>query len=199
MYSALKKHCKKRTLRGFSLGEVLLAAFVLTVGVLTLTALMTSSLRQSLESQNAIIAVELAQEGVELVRNVRDNDFAAGNDGFSNFSNPDKHCHVDYNDPAADLGSNCKPARGDESQYYLQYVGGFYGHFNATKERFSRYIYINYTSGSDPNAVVRSFVYWGGGASGMFVLADVLGNGDTTKCTVAKKCVFTEITLTSWR
>ncbi|MDP3957108.1 MAG: hypothetical protein Q8Q10_01215, partial [bacterium] len=125
--------------------------------------------------------------------------FAAGNDGFTEFSNADKHCHFDYDDTAVSLSDNCDPNQGADSQYYLQYVGGLYGHFNAAQERFSRYIYINYTGGSDPNAVVRSFVYWGGGASGMFELADVLGNGDTTKCTVAKKCVFTEITLTSWR
>ena len=106
---------------------------------------------------------------------------------------------MDYNDAVSDLGGNCDSNRGAASQYYLQYVGGLYGHFSAAPGRFSRYIYIDYADGDDPNAVVRSFVYWGGGASGMFELADVLGNGNTANCTVAKKCVFTEVTLTSWR
>ncbi|MDP3957109.1 MAG: hypothetical protein Q8Q10_01220 [bacterium] len=192
MYSALQKHCKKRVFRGFSLGEVLLAAFVLTVGVLALIALMTSSLKQTLESQNAIIATELAQEGIELVRNVRDNDFAAGNDGFTEFSNADKHCHFDYDDTAVSLSDNCDPNQGAASAYYLQYSGGLYEHSNINKERFSREIYIGYSlTGGSKSALVRSFVYWGSFRP--------LNNGNSTGCTVLNKCVFTEVTLTNWK
>ncbi|OGI21711.1 MAG: hypothetical protein A3J06_00305 [Candidatus Moranbacteria bacterium RIFCSPLOWO2_02_FULL_48_19] len=189
MYSTLHKHFKKKTLRGFSLGEVLLAVFVLTVGVLSLTALMASSLRQSLESQNAVIAVELAQEGVELVRNVRDNDFAAGNDGFTAFDPGRKHCRADYNDPAVSL--DCDAPQGTASRYYLQYSGGLYAHTSTAVSRFYRYIFIDYNNGQK-TALVRSFVYWGGTTA-------LPTNGNSSSCTALNKCVFTEVTLTNWK
>ena len=93
-----RKFFKTETPAGFSLGEVLLAGFVLTVGLLSISALMAKSLKNSFENRDSIIAVELAQEGVELVRNVRDNSFIADADGFAKFSG-NKHCRIDYNDP----------------------------------------------------------------------------------------------------
>lgn len=193
MTPAFQKKFSKWTLRGFSLGEVLLAAFVLTAGLLSVTALISSSLRQSMESRDTIIAVELAQEGIELVRNVRDNDLALGADGFTEFSNSDKHCHFDYNDPAINLSANCTASQGTLSTYYLQYSGGFYAHISTAPSRFSREIFIEKTNAPNISALVRSFVYWDP------VNFRPVNIGDSTGCTVANKCVFTEVKLTAWK
>lgn len=187
-----------KTLRGFSIGESLLSAFVLTVGLTAIVALVATSLKNAFETRDTVIAVGLAQEGVELVRNVRDNDFAADNDGFTHFSGSnDRHCRIDY---TADTGSNldCNASAGSLSRYTLEYTNGFYKHGSGSS-RFARYIYIDYDNNSPKTALVRSFVYWGGGGSGMFRVSDAGNNGDTTKCTAVKKCVFTEINLTSWK
>lgn len=175
-------------LRGFSLGEVLLAAFVLTSGLLSVIALMASSLRHSMESRDTIIAVELAQEGIESVRNVRDNDLTAGNDGFTAFNPGRKHCRADYNDPINAL--DCNPAQGGVARYNLQ-SNTFYQHNDTGAERFSRYIFVDYNPGQD-QALVRSFVFWGGAT-----LPPASGN--PSSCTVSNRCVFTEVTLTSWK
>jgi Tfp pilus assembly protein PilV len=200
MYLALQKHFQTKSKRGFSLGEVLLAGFVLTTGLLSISALMVKSLQNSFENRDTIIAVELAQEGVELVRNVRDNDLAAGNDGFTAFSNLDKHCRINYNDSSSSL--DCNSSQGSASRYTLQYSVGFYQHNNTSAERFSRYIYINkVTSGSEINALVRSFVYWGDSLwtpGGMGAVGG-RGTGYSGNCTIAKKCVFTEVNLTNWK
>src|SRR3990172_3491439 len=94
MFYLSHKHYK-----AFSLGEVILAGFVLTVGLLSISALITKSLQNSFENRDAIVAILLAQEGVELVRNVRDNNLAAGGTGFVAFdSSGNKHCRIGYND-----------------------------------------------------------------------------------------------------
>lgn len=190
MHPTLQKISQKRTpiLKGFSLGEVLLASFVLTVGLLSITALMASSLRNSLETRDAIIAAELAQEGIELVRNVRDNDLASGGDGFTAFNPGQKHCRRDHNDSLASL--DCNGSWGSVSRYYLQYTGGLYAHTSTALTRFSRYIYVDYNPGQDESRII-SFVYWGA------TLPPT--NGTTAICTVANKCVFTEVALTAWK
>lgn len=198
MYLALRKNFQTKSRRGFSLGEVLLAGFVLTTGLLATSALMVKSLKNSFETRDTIIAVELAQEGVELVRNVRDNNLAAGGTGFAAFGN-DKHCRIDYDDTVTSM-LDCTTSQGSAPRYTLQYSGGFYQHNNTSAERFFRYIYINNAgSGSEIKYLVRSFVYWGGGASGTFKLVDAGVNGNTVNCIVAKKCVYTEVNLTNWK
>jgi type IV pilus modification protein PilV len=67
----MKKTIKKR--KGFSLVEVLFALMVLSVGISAISVLMTSNIKNSIDAKNQIIAANLAQEGVELVRNLKDN------------------------------------------------------------------------------------------------------------------------------
>jgi len=182
-----------RTSRGFSIPEVLLSLLVLSIGIMTIVSILSKSLVYSYDTRDTIVATELAQEGVELVRNVRDNDFASGGDGFDNptvFDNAQKHCRIDWNDP--DDALDCNANQGAASRYYLQYSGGLYAHVNVTIERYSRYVYIDYTNNAQgERALVRSFVYWGS-----FMPPNT---GDSANCTPANKCVFTETFLTSWK
>ncbi len=207
MRFTLQKKYQQKTpiLKGFSIGEVLLAAFVLTSGLLATSALMSTSLHNSFETRDAIIATQLSQEGVELVRNVRDNDFAKGRDGFTGFNAGHKHCRIEYNDPLPPpppppTDMDCRGSLGSTSRYTLHYnVSGFYEHTGSSTERFSRYIYRDY-SNSDKTATIRSFVYWGNVTDpDMFALSDVGTTGITVDCVIAKKCVYTEVTLTSWK
>ncbi len=176
--------------KGFSTAEVILAMFVLATGLVAMMSLISKSLNYSLESREVIIATQLAQEGAELVRNVRDNDFADGNSGFSGWSDSEKHCIRDYNDTLAGLA--CDPNVGSATRYYLQYRNGFYEHFSSgISEKFSRYIYVNYDITRN-DALVRSFVYWNG-------TTFLPPNGDPAGCNATNYCVFTELYLTSWK
>lgn len=183
--------------KGFSIGEVILSSFVLTVGLVSVATLTATSYRQSLESRDMIIATGLAQEGVELVRNVRDNNLAAGGTGFVGFSNPNKHCRVDYNDAfsypnatTVNPSLNCSAASGAVSRYTLRYDGRYYIHADTGAERFSRHIYVDY-NGTD-TAVVRSFAY-------VTAAYTPPANGNASGCTAASKCAYTEVTLTNWK
>lgn len=172
---------------GFSLPEVLISSFVMTIGLVVIVNTIARSLNYSIENRDAIIATELAQEGIELVRNVRDNDFADGSNGFSSpaFSSGE-HCRIDYSS-----NLDCQLSLGTSSRYALGYTNGFYKHDGGTG-RFSRYIYINSSGlGDDARATVRSFVYWKGFTPPL--------SGNPVNCTGTNKCVYTETFLTSWK
>jgi len=185
------------TLKAFSMLELLLSVFGMSVGLMTIVAVMSGSLRHSYDTRDAIIASGLAQEGVELVRNARDNNFdpiATSGNGFNRFTNKN-HCKIDVN---VNVSQNLQCGNGEDrpsnnpSRYYLQYTAGVYQHANSTKERFSRYINIE-KNGNNANerATVRSFVYWGAVPGGLHSNAD--------NCTLEQKCVFAESFLTAWK
>ncbi len=62
--------------KGFSLVEVLISLFVLTAGITAISMLMTNTIKISVLAKNQVIAAGLVQEGIELVRNLKDNNAA---------------------------------------------------------------------------------------------------------------------------
>lgn len=178
--------------------EVLLSVFVLSVGLMTIVAVISGSLRYSYETRDQIIATGLAQEGIELVRNVRDNNFApivAGGDGFASFSN-NEHCRI-----SVTTNLSCNNSREAVNKYYLQYVGGVYTDNDDTEGRFSRFIYIDYSAGGgDKRALVRSFVVWGDHTTQAGNGANrIPNNGHPASCQASPTCVYTETFLTAWK
>lgn len=178
--------------KGFTIGEVVLSSFVMTLGIVSVLGLITFSFQSSVESQNLIVASELAQEGVELVRNIRDNalvdKIATGSptDVFSVGNWPagvNSRCIIDYNDVALSCG---------DPNPQLVLTGGFYGH-SAGAGRFYRLLKIDHTGGSD-TARVKSFVTWQNPESNLNGVG-----GDTAWCTIANKCTYTEVFLTEWK
>lgn len=179
-----------------------MSAFVLTVGLTATTALISSSLRYSFDNRDAVIATQLAQEGVELMRNVRDQNFAIqadggnGGDGFQGFSEGQKNCRVDAN------GMTCFSSQGGPSsqRYYLSAPTnpGAGGRFTDTGSvtRFARYVYVEYNN-TDKTARVVSYVFWDW-TNGASMPSFVPSNGTVDNCTLANKCVFSEVFLTKW-
>ncbi len=182
---------QKTTLKAFSIPEVLLSMFVLSIGLVTIVAVMAGSLRHSYDTSELIVATGLAQEGVELIRNARDSGFTLGSGrGFDYFSDTNKYCRAQYNSSQT-ANINCAATPDPASRYYLQYNGAMYYHFNATKERYSRFIYVDYDA-TNKTALVRSFVYWD--------TADIRpADGDPATCNASSSCVYTEIFLTAWK
>ncbi|MEK7452622.1 MAG: prepilin-type N-terminal cleavage/methylation domain-containing protein [Patescibacteria group bacterium] len=65
--------------RGFTIVESLVAITILTVGVSASIGAIMSSIQLVSKTENRTIAVGLAQEGVEIVRNMRDLNWIDGN------------------------------------------------------------------------------------------------------------------------
>lgn len=69
---------KKQT--GFSILEIVVAIFIITMGMVGVLSLITQNIQVQYINKNNLIASQLAQEGLELVRNKRDKNWLEGND-----------------------------------------------------------------------------------------------------------------------
>ena len=73
----MHRFCKQKS--GFTLLEVLVSLFMLSVLLAGVFSVILYNLRVAKFASNSFIAGGLAQEGLEVVRNIRDNDWIAGN------------------------------------------------------------------------------------------------------------------------
>ena len=90
--------------RGFTLLEVMVAIFVITVGIAGVMTILQRTMFLTSISSSRLTAAYLAQEGIEIVRNVRDTNWleagSTANDwdeGLNIGSNCPAGCIVDYN------------------------------------------------------------------------------------------------------
>ena len=65
----------RNTLSAFSIIEVLIGIFVFSLGLVSIYALLASSLNVNDYNRNSIIASNLAREQIELFRNIRDTNY----------------------------------------------------------------------------------------------------------------------------
>jgi Tfp pilus assembly protein PilV len=179
--------------RGFTIIEVLIAGFVLSVGLTGIMSLFASSIRYTQNSRDHIIASELAEEGLELVRNIRDTNFANGHGAFdNNFPTSDKpYCNFKYSDENISDSTKCYSGAFNSSKATISFNGGFYDDSNTTTTKFRRNIALVYDTGSANTATkvtVTTTVWW-----------DNSGSVPTTaNCNLKKKCVQVVQDLTNW-
>lgn len=69
------KRKMRRLLRGETIIEVLIALLVVTIGSATATSMILSSLKATQFNKDSLLALNLAQEGVEVMRNFRDSNW----------------------------------------------------------------------------------------------------------------------------
>lgn len=191
---AFRQAGKLKTHKGFSFIEVMMAIFLIVVGLVSAMSLLASSMNQTMDSRNQIAAGLLAQEGVELVRNLRDTNWVAGRTSFdaSNFPVSDSDsmtddCRIDK----TMLSINCTVSSdknlaidSDGDKFYKHQIG---------QGKFQRKIIIVYDTGSAADATgadITSVVVWGSAA---FPSAPISDN-----CNTAAKCAYAKATLSRW-
>ena len=64
---------------GFSIMEVMVAVAIIVIGLIGVLSLSLQNMQAQNVSKNSLIASQLAQEGLELVRNIRDKNWLDGN------------------------------------------------------------------------------------------------------------------------
>ena len=205
--------------KGFSIGEVMVAMFILLVGIVDAIFLTVRSVEGLHDSRDAVIATLLAQEGVELVRNVRDNNVTQDCPGDQRCTAFDEQygfpsitaasnlwCTIDYDTDTDNSHLGCSGASQDD-HLFLNEERGLYAHTRGLgaylDTELRRRIYIEYdTSNNQPingstpadqiTANVTSVVVFGG--------ADFpLDSGNIeTECMIARGCVYAQTRLTSW-
>lgn len=185
-----------KTKKGFSIAEVLLSIFLLSVGMIAIISLMANSIKNNANNRNSIIATQLAQEGIELVRNRRDLNIALlPHDAtesqiraaaFKNDIKKGKYCPRINSDGTPEMtggGSGC-------ASYNVHYSNkDGYTYSGGDQTQFSRKVIIREPSSDE--RVVESIVIWG----------DEDFPSDVDDCNISNKCVHVELTLsnTGWR
>ncbi|MFA5926332.1 MAG: prepilin-type N-terminal cleavage/methylation domain-containing protein [Parcubacteria group bacterium] len=108
----MKNLIKRKIDCGFTLIEVLIAIFLIGVAFVGVVAFFNSSLKSHLEAKNELVAAGLAQEGSELIRNLRDykvlHDSATWSDLADGTSGLSACTRIDYDSLASHLCDNSK-------------------------------------------------------------------------------------------
>lgn len=120
----MDKRANSSRIKGFTLIETLVAIAILTIAIVGPLTLAMKSIISSYSSQNNLTAVYLAQEGLEYVKNVRDNNILQGEDWieggdlnnciYHNINNP-KGCYINIDQIFGgnlDDISQCHPVNG---------------------------------------------------------------------------------------
>jgi prepilin-type N-terminal cleavage/methylation domain-containing protein len=130
------KACSKRV-RGFTLLETMVAVTLLAVAIVAPMQLTTQSLATAYYARDEITAFYLAQEGLEVVRNIRDNNILVDSQGGATvnllngipintpFRVDTTVTYTPSNQPptcSGDPGGNCIPLQTDGTLY--NYSGG---------------------------------------------------------------------------
>ena len=163
--------CRCRV-NGFSLLEVVVSLFVLSVGFLGVIQLATATLRNSMMERDAVTASLLVQEGIELVYNIRDTNVAKGQNAFLGIDAGSSY-RIDPTNPLL-VGST-------SDQLVLKLSGGLYEHGGSgSATKFSREIIV---SGNTDTRTVTSVVVWGG--------SSFPGTVSESTCSLSDHCSFT--------
>lgn len=111
-----------RNSKGFTLIEVLVVVFIFGVALTAVSFMLSTNVRSAEEIKNNFIASGLAQEGMEVVRNIRDRDWFLGN-AFG-ASIPDGSYRVQWNSQSLlPQGSNPNLKR-DDNNGLISYDSG---------------------------------------------------------------------------
>jgi hypothetical protein len=203
--------------KGFSIGEVLIAMFILLVGMVDAVFLTVRSVADLTNSRDAVIATLLAQEGTELVRNVRDNNVTQADCGTGgnerctafdqNYGFPSETgstittCRIDYA-MSTDGGSNPLDCGIDESEskLFLNRQTGLYGHDSGgntyIESKLRRMIIIEYDE--TINGAIKPDNRLAN-VTGVVVYGDADFPDDIeSDCKINNKCVYAQTRLTSW-
>ncbi len=149
----MAKTRKKLDLAGFSLIEIITVLFVVSIGLLGVMSLIIQNIESQSFNQKNVVAYQLAQEGLELVRRTRDTNWLAGR-GWDQGLTAGDH-YMDYRDAAPNPLSSDEPPKLylTADNYYIHDFSG-----NYPDSGFSRL--INIIKVSDSELSVKAQVDW---------------------------------------
>lgn len=185
----------KKAKKGFSLLEVLITAFIFSIGLIGMVGLIIASLNESRGARNEIVGASLAQESIEVMKNLRDNNIAAGQLSFYNIPVgvycPDAYYEVG----ASGVQVDSQTCPGDGSgKLYLNSDDKFtYTSASAKTSAFSRKVYVSPGPGGG-DVTVTSVVVWG-----TTQIDSVGGAAPSVDCNVSNDCIMVKsIMKTNW-
>lgn len=185
----IRTNRKTKRCGGFAMAEAVLSVFVLATGLTAAVGLVVGNMNESIDSRNEIIASELAQEGVEIVRNIRDNNLVDDNAFFGGFTGDNYFFRVDRTNSNSPSYSSNDSSVGNINwdDFRMKYAGGWYAQSDIVSgpyESFKRAVQVQSYNGGE-GKIITSFVIWG----------DINPSG-VSDCGAASKCVYAQSILT---
>jgi prepilin-type N-terminal cleavage/methylation domain-containing protein len=151
---------------GFTLLEIIVVIFIITIGLLGILSLGNQNVQVQSINRNSVIASQLAQEGLEQVRNKRDMNWLQGAD-WETSSSSGSHLDIlqvagSYTYTVDAYTGSIKTVSGIADPLAKLYInnGGFYTHaVNATSTPFSRIITVSHENNLASTSV-NCLVQW---------------------------------------
>lgn len=145
-----------RAKNGFSLIEIITVLFVVSLGLVGLLSLIIQNIQSQSYNKDNLIAYQLAQEGAELTRKIRDSNWRGAKSAFSTILHSGVY-YMDYNDSALNVYNSNNPS----AAILRQDANGFYTHdlsASTPSSGFSRLITI--TNGPHGSVNIKVTVSW---------------------------------------
>lgn len=146
-----------KTIPGFTLLETLVAVAVLLMALLGPFAIAQQSLRSAYYARDQVTAFYLAQEGIEFVRAVRDENYLSGNPWLQGFDSvcTNTPCIVDFTNftyEACPLGA-CPPVK-------VSPTGGLFNHASGESSPFTRQVMLTTSPTNPAISIVSVTISW---------------------------------------
>ena len=211
--------------KGFTLIELMISIFILLVAIVGIFSAFSAMVVLTSDSTDRLTAAYLAQEGIEIVRNIRDNNWInmdqnpgsspglSWMDGLSGdsdgaFRNSDKSvdcsggCDGDYLTGTGSNNAYLKIWSNGFTDYLNIDSSGFYGYGHGTPTKFKRKIVITPLKDSNNNTLnytveVMVLVSWDRQATIFNGSAKLAGSDTGTTCDPTN-CVSFEAVLYDW-
>lgn len=140
---------------GFTIVEIITVLMVISIGITGIMSLIVQNVKSQSVNKSTLVAYQLAQEGVELIRQVRDTNWRNNDSWKKNLG--EGIYHLDY------LSVVPSPASSRASGKLVQDNDGMYYSSPASflsEGEVARIIKISYPNGPDEKMLVNSSVYW---------------------------------------
>jgi prepilin-type N-terminal cleavage/methylation domain-containing protein len=162
--------------KGFTLLEMLISIMIISIGVLgTYSVVFRYTKNTQLEREN-LIASYLCQEGIEIVKNMRDTNWlTTGNSWNAGLTSCASGCEIDYNGKGGDGSTSGLTVWSSGNYLWIDAMTGLYKYEYVsgtdTETTWKRKITIDSSTTDILNITVT--VYWGSVATAMTVKEDI--------------------------
>lgn len=161
------KKINSRRTRGFTLLETLVAVAILSITITGPISVISDAVHRMYYAKDQMIAINLAQEGVEVVRKTRDSNMLEGSQWTRDFNQPDYIVDATLASPLIACSGNC------DQKVYLDGNGLYRQGIAGTETQFTRIVTITNLGGDERK--VTSRVEWRTrGANGVVAVSEYL-------------------------
>lgn len=125
---------------GFTMVELIIAIIILSFGIISVYSAFSNMIMLSYNVSSRLTAVYLAKEGMEIVRNIRDDNFVNNKNWDKDIKSCDKGCQADYKAGTLAETSLNKLQQYDDNNFLSIDSDGFYSYGSGSATRFKRKI-----------------------------------------------------------